>query len=175
MNGILLWVQECMNQQIPCSIQVIDISHVYKRNIPIHITLNTFIFVSVPSRKIVSSCPDCPTSVRNISPSIKAKAEQMVATFNQESNQTNLFKLDDIERVSTQVTESQNASRDKVMYFCIVIMMCAQYLLYMAFTVLSQELSRYTRTNKTKLYREKRYDILYIHNAECTPALLQQY
>ncbi|XP_077344004.1 fetuin-B-like [Lithobates pipiens] len=57
---------------------------------------------TVPSRTIVSSCPDCPVIVRDISPSITEKAKHMVEAFNQESNQTNLFKLDEIERVRSQ-------------------------------------------------------------------------
>ncbi|XP_018422589.1 PREDICTED: fetuin-B-like [Nanorana parkeri] len=57
---------------------------------------------TVPSRSIVLRCPDCPTIIKDITPKITAKAEHMVEQFNKDSNQTNYFKLDEIERIRTQ-------------------------------------------------------------------------
>lgn len=57
----------------------------------------------VPSRVIVRMCPDCPSLISDINAEIKAKADLLVEQYNKESNQTHYFKVDEIERVRTQV------------------------------------------------------------------------
>nr|DBA26220.1 TPA: hypothetical protein GDO54_010509 [Pyxicephalus adspersus] len=57
---------------------------------------------TVPSSDIALRCPDCPVAIRTITPTITEKAKHLVEKFNQDSNQTNHFKVDNIERVSSQ-------------------------------------------------------------------------
>ncbi|KAJ1087769.1 hypothetical protein NDU88_000932 [Pleurodeles waltl] len=56
---------------------------------------------SVPRELISRMCPDCPVFTRDTD-SYKTKAESMVTTYNNESNNTNYFKIDYIERAAMQ-------------------------------------------------------------------------
>ncbi|MEE6518945.1 hypothetical protein FKM82_030283, partial [Ascaphus truei] len=56
----------------------------------------------VPSRLIVKMCPDCPTRIKEVTPEIRKKADQLLDEYNKKSNQMRYFKIDHIERVSMQ-------------------------------------------------------------------------
>ncbi|KAJ1087757.1 hypothetical protein NDU88_000920 [Pleurodeles waltl] len=56
---------------------------------------------TVPPRLIVGMCPDCPL-LYQITPEYVQKAEALVEKYNKESNNTNYFILDKVERASMQ-------------------------------------------------------------------------
>ncbi|XP_040284231.1 fetuin-B-like isoform X2 [Bufo bufo] len=63
---------------------------------------------TVPSRAVAHICPDCPSPVTDITPEIKAQANQIIQQFNEDSNKTHHFKVDEIERVRTQYVFGQS-------------------------------------------------------------------
>ncbi|XP_078522720.1 fetuin-B-like isoform X2 [Lissotriton helveticus] len=56
---------------------------------------------TVPPRLIADMCPDCPLLER-ITPGYVQKAEELVEKYNMESNNTNYFVLDKVEKASMQ-------------------------------------------------------------------------
>ncbi|KAM4043777.1 fetuin-B-like [Anomaloglossus baeobatrachus] len=64
----------------------------------------------VPLRSVVHVCPDCPSLVRDISPKIEEKVNLVAEQFNKDSNnnETHYFKVDHIERVTTQYVFGQS-------------------------------------------------------------------